>query len=332
MIQLQMQSERRMGRSKGLQPASSFIYRTYGLTVTSQLELPELSSLGPDAKHQVDVEIRMGEPTQLQATSAELADGICVRGDVAQFVVDGVARYSIERGRRIIIDRRVCMDNKPPPGPEDVRLYALGSAMGALLYQRGIMPLHASALETPSGIWAFTGPSGAGKSTLAAWLSQRHGWPLVCDDVLAAHPTDNSFRFHPGPPRAKLWKDALTALGMSSEGLMRDQSRADKYHVRIASNDLGGAGSLRGLVFLNRSTACSQPRLEPIVGIEAYRNLLTALYRPSFATRLAGSRELFAQCASLARSIPMYSLTRPWDLGSMASTVQPLVEAIQQAR
>ena len=68
---------------------------------------------------------------------------------------------------------------------EDViRLYILGTCMGAILMQRKILPLHGSAIEIDGKAYAIVGDSGAGKSTLAsAFLKQ--GYQLVSDDVIA---------------------------------------------------------------------------------------------------------------------------------------------------
>ena len=60
----------------------------------------------------------------------------------------------------------------PAPGRDlyesDVRVFLLGSCIGALLHQRGILVLHAGAIHTDKGAVLFTGPWGIGKSTLLA--------------------------------------------------------------------------------------------------------------------------------------------------------------------
>ena len=73
---------------------------------------------------------------------------------------------------------------EPRQGVPDsnVRLFLLGSAMGALLHQRGLLPLHTNAVEVGGRAFAFMGKSGAGKSTLAAWFHDR-GFRIVADDV-----------------------------------------------------------------------------------------------------------------------------------------------------
>ena len=100
--------------------------------IRSELALPELLAAPPDG--QPEVTIRLGRLPAggpgLQATDHGML-----------LTVDGIAQYAIADGADITIDRE--------PGVPDanVRLYLLGSAMGVLLHQRGLLPLHANAVE-----------------------------------------------------------------------------------------------------------------------------------------------------------------------------------------
>lgn len=305
-------------------PSSSarFFYRAYGLSFASAIELPELAEGEPGP---VDAEIIWAATEPLDATAEEHADGLCVREQTAQFLVEGVARYTIEDGRRILIERLPPNPGQPYACEEDLRLFALGSAMGALLYQRDVLPLHASAVAAPQGTWAFTGVSGAGKSTLASWLGTHWGLPLVTDDVLAAHPQGDTFRLYPGPARAKLWIDTLAALGMSHVGLTRDYSRADKFHMRMRDIDPGPCPPLRGLVFLERGSDDEPPSLTAITGMEAFQAMRTALYRPTFAQRILSQGALFAHCMRLAKDVPCYRFRRRSSLADMDASLAPLL-------
>src|SRR3569623_476792 len=66
--------------------------------------------------------------------------------------------------------------------PGWVTLLLHGTARGALIHQRGELPLHAATLVPPKGdvAVAICGATGAGKSTLAAALALR-GWALLAD-------------------------------------------------------------------------------------------------------------------------------------------------------
>ena len=302
---------------------SAYSYRTFGLSFASTIAFPELTASSPGP---VDVEIIEAASEPLDPTTEELADGLCVRGAITQFEAEGVARYTIQAGRRILIERLPPTVTRTPADDTDLRLFALGSAMGALLYQRGIIPLHASAVATAQGTWAFTGASGAGKSTLASWLSRRHGLAHITDDVLAAHPDGKSFRFYPGPSRIKLWTDALDALGLSQDGLIRDYSRADKFQMRMQDTDTGPCAPLQGLVLLERCAENEPASLTALGGGEAFQVMSAALYRPTFALRILPRQALFADVMRLARQVPCYRYRRPSSLADMDTTLGPLLQ------
>ena len=106
------------------------------------------------------------------------------------------------------------MTGHPRPNDNDVRLFLLGSVMGALLHQRGWLPLHGSAIRLPDGTAAiFMGPSGVGKSTLAAAF-RRRGYAVAADDVsLIFTGADGSPLLQPAYPELKLWAEAAAKIG-----------------------------------------------------------------------------------------------------------------------
>jgi hypothetical protein len=120
--------------------------------------------------------------------------------------VPGVARYRVEDGNCILIEPL------PESSVEMIRLFLLGSMMGALLYQRGLFPLHGSAVETPWGGMVFVGAQGAGKSTLAAEF-HRCGYRLLSDDVCAVQKTAQGLVILPAVAQVRLCADAYERLG-----------------------------------------------------------------------------------------------------------------------
>jgi serine kinase of HPr protein (carbohydrate metabolism regulator) len=75
--------------------------------------------------------------------------------------------FLIQEGRSIIV-------SPLEEYKEDViRLYILGSCMGAILMQKRILPLHGSAVAIDGKAFAIIGESGAGKSTLASAFISR---------------------------------------------------------------------------------------------------------------------------------------------------------------
>ena len=113
-----------------------FFYHAFGLVIESQIECPELMS---DAGQPIsDVLVRVGTtPTHLDHS---LMLGDWIEGCAGQILlkIAGVANYWVHDGREIVVDA------VNGASLEDVRIYLLGSAMGAVLHQRGLLPFHGS--------------------------------------------------------------------------------------------------------------------------------------------------------------------------------------------
>ena len=100
-----------------------------------------------------------------------------------------------------------------------MRLFLLGTSFGALLMQRGILPLHGSAMVVNGRGVVFTGMSGAGKSSLLAAFRKK-GYPFLTDDVVAVTvDTAGTAWIHPSYPQQKLWRDSTKAVGVDTDSL-----------------------------------------------------------------------------------------------------------------
>nr|WP_290701648.1 hypothetical protein [Halomonas sp. UBA3074] len=304
-----------------------FYYLTYGLKICSTLELPELPEIEPC--EQPDVFVTTPSVADRLEDGAYLTNWLEVGDDSCQITIEGIARYRIEEGQRILLDRRMPRGANPVADPGDVRLFLLGSALGALLHQRHWFPLHVSALKTPAGAWAFTGHSGAGKSTISAWLHYSQQWPLITDDVAVIKPTDTESLLHPGPARAKLWRDALKALGIETEGLVRDLMRADKFHIMMNKGVRYDAHRLNALVQLERADEGEEASLKKLSGIEAFKTVMGAIYRPELGSQFNTDEQLMQEGIRLAQRIRVYRFRRPWSLDDMDKNLKPLLDEIQ---
>src|SRR5262249_2222254 len=153
--------------------------RAYGLHIVSELEMGEFhcplthDADGPSG----DVLIDVGKVPREVEAPAVASDDYQVGAREILLTIPSVARYWAREGKRLTIAPERGAD------PSAVLLYLKGSALAAILHQRGIVPLHASAIEHDGHCVAFLGDSGAGKSTLASMLGRR-GYRIICDDVL----------------------------------------------------------------------------------------------------------------------------------------------------
>jgi len=198
-------------------------------------------------------------------------------------------------------------------GPVDasvLRLFLLGSCMGALLLQRGVMPLHGNALAGSRGAAVLTGSVGAGKSTLSLALLQR-GHRLLADDISAVY-RDPAGRpqVSSGFPRVKLWADSCALLDVETAGLERIRPELEKYHF-----PLNGAFAPQPLpldtVYVLLPGPWDAPRVEELHGAAKVRELQAQLYKVLFAEGLRIWPWLFAHSSAVAAHIRLCTVRRP---------------------
>ena len=219
-------------------------------------------------------------------------------------------RYAITAGSRIIVDAA------PEVPARNVRLFLLGSAMGMLIHQRGLLPLHANAVEIDGRAVAFMGRSGAGKSTLAAWFhDQRLSRARATTCAWCASTPTAARWLSAGMPRLRLWRDAVERAGATPGTMPRsyagDES-FDKYDVPVAAADARGDGDAaagRGLSAGPRARRCA---ITGWAGWSSVEALFANTYRGAFVADTAGHRVHWQACVDLAGRVPIFGLQRQW--------------------
>lgn len=286
-------------------------YRLYGLNIQSDLALPELLA-GPalDAG-EPDVRIDVSESVPLRPEGARVGEDGCWATPERFFLpVPDVADFLVERGRAITV--------YPATGIDDasVRLYLLGSAIGALLIQRGYLVLHGNAIQIGEHCLICVGESGAGKSSLAAAFMQQ-GYRILADDVV---PITASGWAIPGMPRIKLWQDAADGLGIATTGLRRIMPGMDKYNVPLDAHYAGQSLPVRWVCVLEEGEGgiC----IREVGGLERLKRLAENTYRAHFLDVMGRVGVHFAQCTTLAERTSMAEISRPPTGASPADLVR----------
>ena len=219
--------------------------------------------------------------------------------------VDGIARYYVTEGRRILIER------KPGATDEEILLFLMGSAMGALLHQRNILPLHASAVQVDGKAVLFTGPSSIGKSTLACGF-QKRGYALLADDVCAVSANENGEALAiPGFPQLKLWADALKKLEEDRKGLNRVRLDQDFEKYFVPFDNAGNSPVPVRSVFVLDTTNTDKFEIDPLKRGDKIDPIINNTYRPRFLEGLGGKKEHFKQCAAVAAKAGVIRIIRP---------------------
>ena len=230
-----------------------------------------------------------------------MANNVCAGPRLFWMNVPGAARLLVRDGREIVVDVH------PDAHTGEVRAYLLGSAMGALLHQRGLLPLHASAVEIDGRAVAFIAPSGGGKSTMAMHL-QHLGQRVICDDICAVEVSDQGARLWPGLRNLKLWRASLQAIDRVADGLEPVIADIDKYRVPLTAPADDRAFALGAVAMLQWGERLS---LEELSGAKAVAALIANTFRGQLVPPMQRETLHWQQCLAVFRASGVHLLTRP---------------------
>lgn len=222
-----------------------------------------------------------------------------------RYTVRDVATYLVRDGNEVVID------TPHPPDTADVALFLLGSVLGFLCHQRGLLPLHASCVALDGKVFAMAGHSGAGKSTLAALLLAQGG-QLLSDDVTVIDiRAEGGPRVLPTYPRQRMWRDTLDTLGIAPGRYLRSTVHLDKFDRQVADQFESAPMRLDGVCQINRQMRENSLCIAPLDGLAAVRMLYENVYRRTAAGLLGRSDQVFADCAALSAQLPHRALVLP---------------------
>jgi hypothetical protein len=293
-------------------------YFVFGLHLASDLELPELAGLPKPARDAAApvVAFRFGDAGKIE-NPQDIGSHYESTPQEFLFEVKDVARYRINRGEEIIIDPAKTASER------NLRLFLLGSALGILCHQRGLLPLHANAIVANGCAVAFAGHSGSGKSTLAAHFQSR-GYEILCDDVcVISFDKEGAPKAWPGLPRLKLWRDAVDTLGHGDKELDRAVDGLEKFNLPLSRSTVAEPYPLKRLYILNKTDESSDG-IERISGAAAMEAIMSQTYRGHFLKTMGRGAQHFGQAAQLLKHSEVYSAPRRWGYDVFAEEADKL--------
>jgi hypothetical protein len=278
-------------------------YLLCGWQTHSQIPLTSLpTSLNDGGDVDVVIEVATCDPPFPKSTGCFVFQH---SAEYSLIKVESIADFEIREGRQIRV--------WPTPGVarKDIEIFLFGLAWATLCHQRGLLPLHASAIVTGKGIAAFTGHSGAGKSTTAALLGSL-GYEMIADDILPV-----SFNQHAMPGawpylrRLKLHHETIAKLAFTPAEVVSEKLDSKRYFVQPKSTSYDKWRRLDRLYLLENEPSGKDASIERLTGADAVRAIVDQTYHLDFilGTRRFGDHLAF--CTRLASKVPIYRMRRP---------------------
>lgn len=273
----------------------------YGLSWSLPYATPEL----PQTSKTAEVSVNFGQFDE--SLIVWKLTGVCYKAAPGAYLlaVPGVARYLVTDGNQIIIDAETNV------ATDDIRHFLYHPVAGALLMQRGILPLQASAVEKDGSSALLLGGSAAGKSLLAAGMMQR-GFKVIADGICAVHPGPSP-TVTAGYPGLQLWKKTLQELGYDSAGLSRIRSGIEKFLLPVQPESYtleATAGRIYRLIDGHTSPYLATP----VTGQNKFSSLQGYTYHNPLIEAFGMQKEMFRILVSLAQAHPLTIISAPHDL------------------
>ena len=296
-----------------------FSYSAYGLGIQSALPIPEFmpADVGSDVTISVenDPNFTLKDHVPLELLAHPDPAFIILNGvEDAMFCVKDTGLFRVQGGRKIVV--------VPAPDASDqlIRFFLVGKVMSILLYQRGLLVLHASAVEIGGHAVAFLGLSGQGKSSITATLHAR-GYGIVTDDVAPVILGKGLATIAPGFPQIKISREVAAVLGYDVESLIWLHPDEHRQGYRSPQNFPQAPLPIHCLYILAEGR---EPSIEPLRFHEAVIELMRQAHHS--ISRSALGADQFLRCSALARQCTVHRLKRPRDLIRLPEIAR-LVEA-----
>ncbi len=301
-------------------------YALCGWRVASAIALPDLPRWTGDARAP-DVTISLGDVPAMDAPVLETAL-VQIDADArARFAIDAVAEYLVADGGQITVAPR--MDANDPA----IRLFLLGSGLGFLCHQRGVLPMHAGSVVVDGTALCLAGASGAGKSTLTDAFARR-GFAVLSDDVSPVDVSGAAPRVLPSLRRIRLWGDSLANAGWSQDAVERCRDGLEKFSRPLHGDGVPDPVAPGAFIHL-RTLTKGQPgtRFTRLRGRDAVAEFRNQVYRWRSLVGMVGVPAAMARTAAAAAAFPLhFSLERAVDYATLDTVIDEIVATVRAAR
>lgn len=289
--------------------ATTETYEAFGLTVRSEIDLPELSTADPGGPTDPDVTVTVRTLTRPPALTSETS--FHAAGQRDYYLQYDAATVRVRDGTRIAVD--------PARGvPHEVlRHVIVGPALNHLLHQRGYFVLHASTVSIDGAAVAFVGESGQGKTTTAmACLTEGHH--VLSDDVAAITLDGGTPVVRSGYPAVKLSTEAVETFDPPVEPPVRTCDGRPRHFHRLRHDQPASPVPLAGVYLLEDGP---EIEVESLSGGERIMSLVDNTYAIGTLGSDGQAATNVGVCGEIAGATSVKRLRRPRDLDRLPEVI-----------
>lgn len=279
---------------------SPYIYRAYGLSFSSEIRFPQWPDVSDAGE--ADVYIRQGvifgkdyvPPSSVQIETSP--GNVLLRGSQSATIL-------VSGGNAITVEQL------PGGNPSVIRQILLGWALAGIFLQRGMLPLHGSALCSGDNCFVICAASGAGKSTLtAAFLNA--GYTYLDDNVALIEYQEGTPFVAPGIPEIRLWEDTMETIAFEHTITGRVKPEIKKLTLLARANFRNTPASLKKILILRR-TQDSNLSFAPLTGSAKFQALWEHVFCMRFMGDSGSKLSLFQNLQALAARVAVVEIRMP---------------------
>lgn len=294
------------------------LYRAFDLTIHSEIPLPELIRLEDDGVDSPEIHVVRSpisfpklEKTAIHRRGVMARSGSSSDGSI-YMKWEGIAGFRAVEGRILYVDSYT-------DDLDLLSLFTISEALGCILFQRGLLLLHASSVQIGQEAFCFMGEPGAGKSTTASAFV-KHGARLLSDDLTAiAFDNHNRPYVLPAYPQLKIWENTVLGLDFNPARLSPISEGINKFALIPDADFPEKPVPLAQVFFLHKTR--NRPALQPVQLTEAPVELVRHF---PLATHLLQGQALqrhFKQSIWCATVASIWRMRRPKDFSSLEAWV-----------
>ena len=289
-------------------------YSVYDLTVSSDVDLPELRVDRSGATADVTVRRATLDAVPGSDTDPDI-QRIKASSNRCRITYESLGTFLIKSGEQILYD-------PASDGTERYKIFRRlleNQAMTVLLLQRGLLVLHASAVAVDGKAIVFLGSQTAGKSTMTTALHE-NGHSMIADDVVAIRFGDTTPMVVPGVPQIRLTSETCEELGIQNTVRYDHDWGPEKAYQQIAHQS--PAVPINRVYTLAENEPISIDRLD---GVTAFIELVTNTYAQGLLSDTGATVDHFNQCSTLLQKTSVRQVNRPKDYGRLPEVIDDIV-------